>query len=67
MDALGLRISARERRFWAVALLPKPAGADLMLSLISEDGDLSVFLNSDEGALILFEVSILASSTKVSV
>jgi hypothetical protein len=47
--------------------VPNPAGADLMLSLISEDGDLSMFLNSDEGALILFEVSILASSTKVSV
>lgn len=58
--------SAFVRRLWA-ALLPPKSACDLIFSLIFGGGDLIVRANSDEGDLILFEVSTFSPPMKVSV
>jgi hypothetical protein len=49
------------RRFWP------ELGDGLILSLMSDGGDLIERVNSDAGDLILFEVSIFSSPMRVSV
>lgn len=53
--------SACARRFWTEFLLPKSTDDDLILSVISDGGDLTMRVNSDAGDRILFEASPFSS------